>query len=144
MRIAGLLLTALAIAFVVSANVPPLRVECPVTGMSAEVCHDSVTASLDRGLPVPHPLILAARVEPGPAPEGTNGHRATVTYDLLGMPFPTVVRLYYDIGGHWGGETDRSQWELGAWWAAPVLVLLGLGGLLVTRGRRSPPVAATA
>jgi hypothetical protein len=138
LRIAGLLLTALAIAFVVSANVPPLRVDCPTAGMSIDVCHDSVTASLDRGLPVPHPLILSAAVEPGPDASG-NGHRATITYDLLGMPSPTVVRLYYDIGGHWGGVADRSWLELGAWWAAPVVILFLAGGLLVTRGRRAPP-----
>ena len=140
MRIAGLLVTALAIAFVVSANVPPLRVECPAAGMSVEVCHDSVRATLRRGLPVPHPLILVARVEPGPAEEGSNGHRATVTYDLLGMPAPTIVRLYYDIGGHWGGEADRGWLELGTWWAAPIVVLLAIGGLLLTRGRPTLPV----
>jgi hypothetical protein len=144
MRVAGLLATALAIALVVSANVPPLRIECPVAGMTVKVCHDSVEATLQRGLPVPHPLILAARVEPGPAAQGTNGHRATVTYDLLGMPSSTVVRLFYDIGGHWGGEADRGTLELGAWWAAPIVALLSLGGVLVTRGRRPPPAGATA
>ena len=131
-------LTVGAIALVVSANVPPLRVECPTDDMSVEVCHDSVTASLDRGLPVPHPLILAVRVEAGPVHEGAYGHRATVSYDLLGVPSPTTVRLYYDIGGHWGGQVDRGTFELAAWWGVPIVVLLLVGGLLVTRRHHQP------
>ena len=144
MRIAGLLVAALAIAFAVSANVPPLRVECPTEGMSSEACHASVQATLRRGLTAPHPLILAARVEPGPAGPTEAGHRATVTYDLLSMPYPTVVELYYDIGGHWGGVADHGWPELPLWWGVPVVVLLGVGGLLFTRGRRTPPLTATA
>jgi hypothetical protein len=139
MRIAGLVLTALAIALAVSANVPPLRIECPADGMSVTACHDTVTATLRRGLVVPHPLILAVRVEPGPAGPDEYGHRATVTYDLLGMPFPTVIELSYDLGGHWGGSADHGWPELALWWLVPVVVLLGIGAWLFTRGRRAPP-----
>jgi hypothetical protein len=142
MRVAGLIVTALAIAVAVSASVPPLHVECPAVGMSAEACHASVDATLRRGLAAPHPLILAARVEPGTAGPTGQGHRATITYDLLGMPYPTVVELHHDSGGHWGGNADHGWPELPLWWGVPVVVLLGLGGLLVTRGRRTPATAA--
>jgi hypothetical protein len=138
-RIAGLILTALAIVFAVGANVPPLRIECP-EGMSAESCRDSVNATLRRGLVVPHPLILGAHVEPGPAGPTESGHRATVTYDLLGMPFPTVIDLYYDMGGHWDGVADHGSPEIPLAWLVPVVVLLGSGGLLFTRGRWRPPM----
>jgi hypothetical protein len=104
--------------------------------MAVETCRDIVDATLRRGLSGPHPLILAARVEPGSAGANEYGHRATVTYDLLGVPYATVVRLYYETGGHWGGESDRTALELAAWWAVPVVVLLLVGGTLVTRGRR--------
>jgi hypothetical protein len=143
-RVAGFLVAALAIVFAASANAPPLRVECPTERMSVDVCRASVDATLRRGLTAPHPLILAARVEPGPAGPTGRGHRATVTYDLLGMPYPTVVELYYDMGGHWGGVADRGWPELPLWWGVPVVVLLGLGGMLFTRGRRTPLPPATA
>lgn len=139
MRVAGLILTAFAIGFAVSTSARPLRVECPAAGMSVEACHVSVDATLRRGLVVPHPLILEARVEPGPAGSSENGHRATVTYDLLGMPDPTAIELHYDMGGHWGGVADRGWPELPLWWAAPVLVLLLAGGVLVTKGRATHP-----
>lgn len=143
MRVAGLVLTVLAIAFAVSANVPPLRVECPTAGMTAETCHDVVNATLRRGLTVPHPLIVAAHVVPGPAGPTETGHRATVTYSLLGMPFPTVIELYYDMGGHWGGVADHGWPELPLWWLVPVVVLLGIGGWLFTRGwRRRSSISA--
>ena len=140
MRIAGLILTVLAIAFAVSANVPPLRVDCPPEGMSAESCRDAVNATLRRGLVVPHPLILAAHVVPGPASSTESGHRATVTYDMLGLPFPTVIDLYYDMGGHWDGVADHGSPEIPLAWVVPVVVLLGLGGLLFTKGRWRPPM----
>jgi hypothetical protein len=106
--------------------------------MSAEACQSSVDATLRRGLVVPHPLILGASVEPGLAGPGGHGHTATVTYDLLGMPYPTVVELHVDMGGHWGGEADHGWPELPLWWGAPVVVLLGLAGMLVRRGARPP------
>jgi hypothetical protein len=139
MRVVGLILTVIAIGFAVSANVPPLRVECPASGMTVETCHDVVDATLRRGLVVPHPLIVAARVEPGPAGPMETGHRATVTYDLLGMPFPTVIDLYYDMGGHWGGVADHGSPEIPVAWLVPVVVLLGLGALVFTGGRWRPP-----
>jgi hypothetical protein len=144
MRVAGLIVMAVAMALVVGANVPPLRIECPVDRMSVEACHASVDAVLRRGLVAPHPLILEARVEPGPAAPSALGHRATITFEMLGMPYPTVVELYYDIGGHWGGVADHGWPEVPSWWGAPVVVLLIAGGLLFTRGRRTPPMAATA
>ena len=91
--------------------------------MVVDTCRDVGDAALRRGLSGPHPLILAARVEPGPASSGTYGHRATVTYDLLGVPSATVVRLYYDIGGHWGGDPIALR-SSSAWWGVPVVVLL--------------------
>jgi hypothetical protein len=142
MRVAGLVLTALALGFAVTANVPPLRMDCPVERMSVQTCHDAVNATLRRGLDVPHPLILAAHVAPGPAGPSEMGHRATVTYDLLGMPFPTVVELYYDMGGHWDGVADHGWPELPLAWLIPVVIGLGLGGWLFTSGRRpstAPP-----
>ena len=139
MRVVALLLVVLAIGFAVSANVPPLRIECPADAMAVATCRDAVDATRRRGLTVPHPLILAARVAPGPAGPTENGHRATVTYELLGMPFPTVIDLYYDMGGHWGGVADHGWPELPLWWLVPVVALLGLGGWLFTRGRRPRP-----
>jgi hypothetical protein len=136
MRIAGLVLTILALALAGTANVPPLRIDCPGGGMTLEACHDTVNATLRRGLTVPHPLIVAAHVEAGPAGPTEMGHRATVTYDLLSMPFPTVIELYYDMGGHWGGVADHGWPELPLWWLVPVVVLLGLGAWLFTRGWR--------
>jgi hypothetical protein len=136
MRIAGLVLTVLALVLAGTANVPPLRIECPADGMTATACHDAVNATLKRGLTVPHPLIVAAHVEAGSAGPTEMGHRATVTYDLLSMPFPTVIELYYDMGGHWGGVADHGWPELQLWWLVPVVVLLGLGAWLFTRGWR--------
>ena len=114
--------------------------------MSADACAASVEAALARGLAPIHPLILAAHVAPGADPgPGELGHRATVTFDLLGVPGPTVVRLYYDLGGHWGGEADRSPEELALWWALPAIVLGAIAGgaLWAVRRRRSPSDAVS-
>ena len=46
---------------------------------------------------------------------GRVGHRATVTFDLLGVPDQISVALYYDIGAHWGGVVNRSPLEVALW-----------------------------
>jgi hypothetical protein len=102
-------------------------------------CRRAVEAVRRRGLPEVHPLILAAHVEPGTAPDPTDlGHRATVHFDLLGVPGPTSVALYYDQGAHWGGVADRDAAELGAWTLAPLVVagLLAVALLGLARRRR--------
>ena len=115
----------LALASLVS----PLRVTCdPVLGAGA--CAESVTAALTRGLERPHGLLLAAHVVPGEdAGPGELGHRATVTFDVLGAPAPVGVALHLDLGGHWGGVVDRPGLEVVA---VPVvqsslIVVLGFG-----------------
>ncbi len=122
--------------------VKPLSVTC-APELDAQVCQDTVAASLSRGLAPFHPLILSALVEPGEATgPGESGHRATVTYDLLGVPGPTTVRLFYDVGGHWGGVPSRSATELGVWALlaaalafGAVAVVIGLGVRMVRRRR---------
>jgi hypothetical protein len=62
----------------------------------------------------------------------------------------TTVRLFYDVGGHWGGVPSRTAPELGAW----ALVMAGLivGALLLVVGatiagmrrRRSSPTGGPA
>ena len=82
---------------------------------------------------------------------GAVGHRATVTFDLLGVPGPTTVALYYDIGAHWGGVTSRAPMELAGWAllgaTMVVAVLAGVVGLGIrssgTHARRSCPGAST-
>jgi len=84
-------------------------------GMDVAGCEEAVTAVMKRGLPALHPLILSAHVEPGSAPGPQDlGHRATVTFELLGVPGPTSVNLYFDRGAHWGGESDRGDTEIKA------------------------------
>ena len=94
----------------------PSRITCAVGRLAVQACHETVAAALERGLAPFHPLILAAHVEPGPAADPSQyGLRASVTFDLLGVPGPTTVRLFYDIGAHWGGAPDRGALELAAW-----------------------------
>ncbi len=131
--LSALLAVALLTGIVaVSASVAqPLRIACAAGGLADQACHETVAAALERGLAPFHPLILAAHVEPGPAADPVqNGHRATVTFDLLGIPGPTTVRLFYDIGGHWGGAPDRGALELAARsLLAAGVVCLGVVGL---------------
>jgi len=47
---------------------------------------------------------------------------ATVTFELLGVPGPTSVNLYFDRGAHWGGESDRGDTEIKAWALAPLVI----------------------
>jgi len=92
-------------------------------GMDVTGCEEAVTAVMKRGLPALHPLILSAHVEPGSAPGPQDlGHRATVTFELLGVPGPTSVNLYFDRGAHWGGESDRGDTEIKAWALAPLVI----------------------
>jgi len=126
-------LTALLLA--AGALVPPLH-ETSTTAMSAEVRHESVVAALERGLAPLHPLIFDATVESGPANAPAElGHRATVTFAMLGVPGPTRVKLFVDVGAHWGGTPDRGAAELAAWSLLAPLVVLG-GPMLLWRGRR--------
>ena len=128
-----------------AATALPLTTSC-ASSVSDQVCHDTVTAALQRGMPAFHPLILAAHVEPGPAALGQAGHRATVTFDLLGVPGATSVRLFSDIGGHWGGAVDRGAPELALWSLVAALVGIGLGlaALRALQGVRSTLVASRA
>jgi hypothetical protein len=121
--------------------VAPLRVTC-APALDGQVCQDTVTAARTRGLAATHPLILSAFVEPGEATDpGESGHRATVTFDLLGVPGPTTIRLFYDVGGHWGGVSNRTTLELAVWsltMAGLVITIVGLvgGAVIVVTGRR--------
>jgi hypothetical protein len=129
MRAVGAIAASLVIVAVllVAAGValPPLARTCAPT-VDEDRCAETVVASLSRGLPRLHPVILGAHVEAGPAAaEGALGHRATVTFDLLGVPGATSVRLYLDMGGHWGGEVDRSDAEVAAWAILPLLLAAG-------------------
>jgi hypothetical protein len=128
--LSALLAAALLTGIVaVSASVAqPLRITCVAGGLADQVCHETVAAALERGLAPFHPLILAVHVEPGPAADpGQSGPRASVTFDLLGIPGPTTVRLFSDMGGHWGGAPDRGALELAAW----SLLAAGIVGVAV-------------
>lgn len=121
-----------------SASAAPLARTCS-PALSDQACEGAVDAVLRRGLPGLHPLIVGARVEPGPAPGPQDlGHRATVYFDLLALPSSTSVELHYDQGAHWGGVLDRDQDEIAAWALAPVLLagLLGVGIVALAWKRR--------
>lgn len=131
----------LAAALLVAAGmaVRPLARTC-APSVRDDVCAETVSAALKRGLAPLHPLILGSHVEPGPAAGAARlGHKASVTFDLLGVPGPTTVRLFLDMGGHWGGEVDRSDAEIAAWAMAPLVLALGVaaGLVAVARGRRT-------
>ena len=131
--LSGLLAIALLTGIVaVGASVAePRGITCAVGGLADQACRLTVVAAMERGLASFHPLILAAHVVPGPAADpGQYGLRATVTFDLLGVPGPTTVRLFYDIGAHWGGAPDRGALELAAWsLLAAGVVGVGVAGL---------------
>jgi hypothetical protein len=133
--VGGTLLLILLFALGAS-SIRPLRIGC-APGLDSQVCADTVTASLSRGLAPFHPLILSAYVEPGEVTgAGESGHRATVTYDLLGVPGPTTVRLFYDVGGHWGGVPNRTAPELAAWALLTSAIAVGIVGLVGSGIRR--------
>ena len=117
------------------AVLPPIR-ETSATSLSPEVRHETVAAALERGLAPLHPLILDASVEPGLASSAPElGHRATVTFSMLGVPGPTRVKLFVDVGAHWGGTPDRLAAELAFWSLLTPLLVLG-SPWLVWRVRR--------
>jgi len=124
-----------ALSLAAGALAPPIH-ETSAGPLSAEVLHETVVAALERGLAPLHPLILEATVEPGPASAATElGHRATVTFAMLGVPGPTRVKLFVDVGAHWGGTPDRGAAELAIW--SLLTPTLGLGGpWLLWRVRR--------
>lgn len=107
--------------------------------MNEDACRSSVGAVVRRGLPALHPLIVATRVEPGPKPGSQDiGHRATVEFDMFGLPAPLAIELYYDAGGHWGGKAVQSEQEVAAWALVPIVLasLVALGLLMVGWARR--------
>ena len=123
-----------ALLLTVGSLLPPIH-ETSATSLSPDVRHETVVAALERGLAPLHPLILDASVEPGPASAAPElGHRATVTFSMLGVPGPTRVKL--DVGAHWGGTPDRSAGELALWSVVTPLVVLGSPWLLLRLRRR--------
>ena len=137
--VAGSLTIVLAIALTA---IPPLASTCAPGPFTEQVCRETVGAGLERGLAPFHPLILAAHVEAGEAATaGQSGHRATVTFDLLGVPGPTRVRLFYGVGGHWGGAPDRGGLELAGWSLLVAGVVVGIGSTLVVLAGRGRPAA---
>jgi hypothetical protein len=127
---------------VVGSTAPPLRQTCD-PALSTGACSETIVAALKKGMPRPHPLLLAAHAAPGPQSGNDQlGHRATVTFDAFGVPGPTTVRLYVDLGAHWGGVVDRSQVEMTAWTFAQgalvAVVVAGAGSWLVQRRGRRP------
>lgn len=134
-------IAALGLAVIILATgalVPPIH-ETSATSISADVRHETIVAALERGLAPLHPLILDASVEPGPASAPAElGHRATVTFVMLGVPGPTRVKLFVDVGAHWGGTSDRGAAELAIWsMLTPMLVLGGPWILWRVRRRRT-------
>lgn len=133
-----------AVWLAVGAGVRPLRQTCDLV-LAADVCLETIDAALRDGLPRVHPLLLAAHAQPGPAARPDEfGHRATVTFNVLGMPGAVVVRLFFDAGGHWGGVADRDAAEIALWAVAQGVVVAVVGGawLLLRRyrtNRRPPP-----
>ena len=109
--------------------------------LARDVCLETIDAALRRGLPNIHPLLLAAHAAPGPAARSDQfGQRATVAFDVLGIPGPISVRLFFDAGAHWGGIADRGAPELALWTVAEGLVAAGAaaaaGSWLSSEGRR--------
>ncbi len=133
----AILLGALWIAIGVA--VRPVRQTCD-PALSADVCFETIDAAMRRGLARVHPLLLAAHAAPGPAAGADQfGHRATVTFVVLGMPSPVSVKLYFDLGAHWGGVADRGAPELVLWTVAQGVVVAAVAGgsWLLLRGSRS-------
>ncbi|MBA3235872.1 MAG: hypothetical protein H0T59_07765 [Chloroflexi bacterium] len=91
---------------VVGAVLPPFLQTCD-PALTEPVCAETIDASLRKGMPPLHPWLLGAHAEPGPAARPDQfGHRATVTFAVLGLPDPVSVRMFFDAGAHWGGIAD--------------------------------------
>ena len=125
---------------VISTTTYPLRETCD-PALSAGACSETIVAALKKGMPRPHPLLLAAHAAPGPeAGNDQLGHRATVTFDAAGMPGPITVDLYVDMGAHWGGVVDPGAGEVEAWVAIQgvlaAAVVTALAGWAIRRRRR--------
>ena len=135
-------LATMAVAAVFS-MAGPLAISCAPGPITELGCHETVTAAMERGLAPFHPLVLSAHVDPGET-AGTRlyGHRATVTFDLLGVPGATTVAMYYDSGGHWYAVPDRRAPELAAWalltTAVLVAIVMAVGWLALRRHRKAP------
>lgn len=106
----ALLIGAGWIAF--SSLISPVGQTCS-PALATDICLGSIDAALRRGLSPVHPLLLTAHAEPGPAARPDQfGHRATVTFRMLGVGGPASVRLYFDAGGHWGAIASMGAAEL--------------------------------
>lgn len=135
--LAAILLAALWVAIGVA--VRPVRQTCD-PALAADVCLETIDAAMRRGLARVHPLLLAAHAAPGPAAGADQlGHRATVAFAVLGMPGPVSVKLFFDVGGHWGGVADRTAPELALWTVAQGVVVAAVAGgsWLLLRERRT-------
>ena len=128
----ALLLVLLSLAWVWIGSVAgPLTRSC-APELQPGACDAAISAVLRRGTPVPHPAILAARVDPGNAPAFDQfGHRATVTYTMAALPPTATIELYFDQGAHWGGRTDPSEDTLRLLALEPMLVALLMGATIV-------------
>jgi hypothetical protein len=131
---------------VIGIAVRPVQETCD-QALATDVCFETIDAAMRKGLPSVHPLLLAAHAEPGPAARPDQfGHRATVTFEALGIPGPVSVRLYFDSGGHWGGIVDRAASELALWTVTQAVAIAAAGSAgsrLLLRGRRTGSSPAT-
>ena len=133
----ALLLVLLSLAWVwIGSAAEPLTRSCSLE-LQPGACDAAISAVLRRGTPVPHPVILAARVDPGSAPAFDQfGHRATVTYTMVAVPPTATIELYFDQGAHWGGRADPSEDTLRVVALEPVLVTVLVGATIVAFARR--------
>jgi hypothetical protein len=133
--VVGLLI---GLGWVLASTVPPPLQQTCDPALSAGACSETIVAALKKGMPRFHPLLLVAHAEPGPESRNDQlGHRATVTFDAVGVPRPITVKLYLDMGAHWGGVADPRDGEVALWLiaqgAAVGAVVAGLGALAVRR-----------
>jgi hypothetical protein len=142
-----LLLVAVLVGAVwvaIGVAVRPLRQTCD-QALAADVCLETIDAAMRRGLSRVHPLLLAAHAAPGPAARPDQfGHRATVTFDVLGMPSPVSVRLFFDAGAHWGGIADREATEIALWSVGQGVAVAAVAGgswLMLRRRTGRAPIA---